>query len=66
MELTKALFTLTADSFCDGTKTIPDRLPFTDNNGDFGANFVTERRCTAPISRVGSHLSDRCSYSDTG
>ena len=56
MELTKALFTLIADGLSASTH----------KNGDFGANSVTERRYTAAISRVESHLSDRCSYSDTG
>ena len=31
-------------------------------NGCGGAISVTERRCAAPISKVESHISDRCSY----
>ena len=30
------------------------------NGGDFGANSVTKRNCAAPISKVESHISDRC------
>jgi len=32
-------------------------LLFTHKNGDFGANSVTERNCTAPISKLESRLS---------
>ena len=32
------------------------------NGGDFGANSVTKRNCAAPISKVESHISDRCIY----
>ena len=35
---------------------------FTHKNGDFSAISVTERGCAAPISRVESHVEDRCSY----
>ena len=38
-------------------------LLFTHKNGDFGAISVTERSCTAPISKVESHISGRCSFS---
>ena len=31
-------------------------------NGDFDAISVTEQNCAAPISKVESHLSHRCSY----
>ena len=55
------------DSFCAGTKTIPDRashwLLFTHNNGDFGAISVTEGSWWAsPISKLESHKSNRCSH----
>ena len=41
-------------------------LSFTHNNGDFGAISARERSCAAPISKVESHKSDRCSYYTTG
>ena len=51
------------DSFCAGTKTIPDRASvYTHKNRDFGAISVTERSCATPISKVESHISDSCSY----
>jgi len=34
-------------------------LLFTHNNGDFDANFVTERGCDAPSSKVERHIPDR-------
>ena len=37
-------------------------LLFTHKNGDIGAISVTERSCAAPISKVESQISDRCSY----
>ena len=37
------------------------RILFTRKNGDFGAISATERSCVAPISKVESHISDRCS-----
>ena len=37
-------------------------LLFTQKNCDFGAISVTERNCTAPISKMESHIDDRCSY----
>ena len=40
-------------------------LLFTPNKGDFGAISVTELSCAAPISKVESYISDRCSH-DTG
>ena len=36
------------------------RFLFTQNGG-FGAISVTEQRCTVPISKVESHISNRCS-----
>ena len=51
------------DSFCAGTKTIPDRASvYTHKNRDFGAISVTEQSCAALISKVESHISDSCSY----
>ena len=51
------------DSFCAGTKTIPDGASvYTHKNRDFGAISVTERSCATPISKVESHISDSCSY----
>ena len=52
------------DSFCAGTKIIPDiGLLFTHKNGYFGAISVTERSCNSPVSQVESHtISDTCSY----
>ena len=41
-------------------------LLFTHKKGDFGAISVTERSCAAPISKLESHISDRCSYYTTG
>ena len=38
------------------------RLLFTHENGDFGVFSVMERSCAARISKVESHISDRCSY----
>ena len=35
-------------------------LLFTHKNGDLGALSVTERSCAAPISKVESHISERC------
>ena len=37
-------------------------LMFTHKNGDFRAISVTGRSYEAPISKVESHISDRCSY----
>ena len=52
------------DSFCAGTKPIPDRasLPGTHKNGYSGAISVTERSWAAPVSKVESHISNRCSH----
>ena len=35
---------------------------FTLKKGDLGAISVTERSCAALVSKVKSHISDRCSY----
>ena len=58
--MNKAIHTISG-SFCAGTKTIADRT-FTNKNKDFGANAVTERSCSAPIPKVESHISDKCSH----
>ena len=53
-------------SICPGAKIIPDGLLFPHKNGDFGAISETERSRAAPISKVKSHISDRCScYTDS-
>ena len=52
MELTKALFTLIADGLSASTH----------EKGDFWREFCNG----ATLHRVERHLSDRCSYSDTG
>ena len=48
------------DSCCAGTKPYRIGLLFTHKNSDWGAISVTERSCATPISKVGSHISDRC------
>ena len=53
------------DTFCAGTKTIADKASVNTSERWFGALSVTEGSCTARISKVKSHISDRCSY-DTG
>ena len=58
--MNKAIHTISG-SFCAGTKTIADRT-FTNKSKDFGANAVTERSCSAPIPKVESHISDKCSH----
>ena len=50
------------DSFSAGTKPYRIWLLFTHKNGDFGAISVTDGSCATPISKVESHISDRCSY----
>ena len=40
-------------------------LLFSHENGDFGAISVTKRSCVDPISKVESHISDRCSQCHT-
>ena len=37
-------------------------LLFRYKNGDFGVISVTERSCVAPISKVESHIPERCSH----
>ena len=48
------------DSFCTGTKPHLKGLLFTHKNSDFGAISVKERSCAALISKLESHISDRC------
>ena len=44
------------NSSCSGKKTIPDRTSVhTHRNDDFRAISVTERSCSAPISKVERH-----------
>ena len=50
------------DNFSAATKIIPDRASVHTKNGCGGAISVTERSCAAPISKVASHVSDRCSH----
>ena len=40
-------------------------LLFSHKNGDFGAISITQRSCADPISKVESHISDRCSHCHT-
>ena len=40
-------------------------LLFSHKNGDFGAISITQRSCAEPISKVESHISDRCSHCHT-
>ena len=46
------------DSFCTGTKTIPEGVLFTHEKGNFGAISVTGQGCAAQISKVESNISD--------
>ena len=52
------------DNFCAGAKIIPDRssLLLTQvhcKKGEFGAISVVARSCTAPISKLESHIWDK-------
>ena len=58
----EAIVTLYQVAFTPAQKLYWIGLLFTHENGDFGAISVTERCCAAPISKVESHISDRCSY----
>ena len=55
------MLTLYRMAFAPARKSCRIGLLFT-HNGDFGAISVTERSCAAPISKVKSHILDRCSY----
>ena len=56
------MFTLYWIAFAPAPKSYWIGLRFIHKNGDFGAISVTERSCAAPISKVESCISDRCSY----
>ena len=58
----EAFFTLYRVAFTPAQKQYRIGLLFTHKKGDFGAISVMERRCAAPISKVESHISDRCSH----
>ena len=58
-EYFKAMFTLYRIAFAPARKPYRIRLLFTHENGDFGAISVTERICSAPISIVERHISER-------
>ena len=57
----KALFTLYRIAFAPALKPYRIGLLFTRNKGDIGAMFATERS-NAPIFKVETHMSDRCSH----
>ena len=58
----EAFFTLYQVAFTPAQKRYWIGFRFTHKNGDFGANSVMERCWVAPITKVESHISDRCSY----
>ena len=60
------LFTRYRIAFAHARKSYRIGLLFTHKNRDFGAISVTERSYAAPISKLESHISDRCSYYTTG
>ena len=62
LRLTQALFTLYRMSFAPVRKPYQKGLLFIHKDADFCAISVTERNCAMPISKVESHISDRCSY----
>ena len=55
------MFTLYRIVFAPARKPYRIGLLFTYENGDFGTISVTERSHTAPISKVVSHILNRCS-----
>ena len=55
------MITLYRTAFASVRTSYPMGLLFTHKNGEFGAISVTERNSAAPISKVKSHISDRCS-----
>ena len=60
------VYTIPDSSFWPATKITADiGRQVTHKNGCGGAIFVTERCCTAPISKMESHISDRGSHSTT-
>ena len=58
----KPIVTLYRIAFVPAQKPYWIRLLFTHEKGDFGVFSVMERSCAARISKVESHISDRCSY----
>ena len=58
----KPIVTLYRIAFVPVQKLYRIRLLFTHENGDFGVFSVMDRSCAARISKVESHISDRCSY----
>ena len=62
LRLTQALFTLYRMSFAPVRKPYQKGLLFIHKDGDFCAISVTERNCAATVTKVESHISDRCSY----
>ena len=58
----EAFVTLYQVAFTPAQKQYRIGLQFTHKNGDFGAISVMERSWVAPIAKVESHISDRCSY----
>ena len=56
------MFTLYWIAFALARKSYWIGLLFTHKNGDFGAISATERSYAAPISKVKSYISDRCSH----
>ena len=57
-----AMITLYWIAFVPPRKSYQIGIRLTHVNGDFDAISVTEQNCAAPISKVESHLSHRCSY----
>ena len=55
------MFTLNRIAFAPARKPYRIGLLFTYENGDFGTISVTERSYAAPISKVVSHILNRCS-----
>ena len=56
------MFTVYWIAFAQARKSYGIGLLFTHNNGDFSAiSVLTERSCAAPISKVESYISGRCS-----
>ena len=55
------MFTLYRIAFAPARKPYRIGLLFTYENGDFGTISVTERSYAAPISKVVSHILNRCS-----
>lgn len=55
---TEALFTLYWLGFTPARKLCLIRHLFTHKDGDFGAISVTERSCSATVTKVESHISD--------